>query len=152
KGIRIHGVKVLGSTNLLSTLIERYSISCVLIAIPSATGQQIQRIIGKCQECHIDFKILPTLSDRMDRRLLVNQLRSVPVDDLLGRKPVHLDVDEIRNRFQGKVLLITGAAGSIGSELVRQVAPFEPRQVILFDRSENDLFKLGMELSAQLPQ
>ena len=152
KGIRIHGVKVLGSTNLLSTLIERYSISCVLIAIPSATGQQIQRIIGKCQECHIDFKILPTLSDRMDRRLLVNQLRSVRVDDLLGRKPVHLDVDEIRNRFQGKVLLITGAAGSIGSELVRQVAPFEPRQVILFDRSENDLFKLGMELSAQLPQ
>src|SRR5215472_2398578 len=72
KGIRIHGVKVLGSTNLLSTLIERYSISCVLIAIPSATGQQIQRIIGKCQECHIDFKILPPLSDRIDRRLLVN--------------------------------------------------------------------------------
>src|SRR5262249_17528980 len=133
KGIRIHGVKVLGSTNLLSTLIERYSISCVLIAIPSATGQQIQRIIGKCQECHIDFKTLPPLSDRMDRRLLVSQLRSVRVDDLLGRKPVHLDVDEIRNRFQGKVLLITGAAGSIGSELMRQVAPFDPRQVILFD-------------------
>lgn len=152
KALRIHGVKVLGPTERLSVLIERYSVSCVLIAIPSASGSQIQRIIGRCQECRVEFKILPPLSERIDRPLLVNQLRSVRVEDLLGRKPVHLDLEVIRNRFQSKVVLITGAAGSIGSELVRQISQFNPREVILLDRSENDLFKLSMELPAQLPE
>lgn len=151
KGIRIHGVRVLGPTDLLGSAIERHGVSCVLIAIPSAKGHQIQRIVGKCQECRVDFKILPPLNERIDRPL-VNQLRSVRVEDLLGRKPVHLDLAAIRERFQANVVLITGAAGSIGSELVRQVARFAPREVILFDRSENDLFKLGMELSEQLPE
>jgi FlaA1/EpsC-like NDP-sugar epimerase len=150
KGLRIHGVKVLGPTDRLSALIDRYSVSCVLIAIPSASGPQIQRIIGRCQECRVEFKILPPLSDRIDRPL-VNQLRSVRVEDLLGRTPVHLDLEVIRNQFQREVVLITGAAGSIGSELVRQISQFNPREVILLDRSENDLFKLSMELSAQLP-
>jgi FlaA1/EpsC-like NDP-sugar epimerase len=151
-GIKIHGVKVLGVTDSLSSLIERHSVSCVLIAIPSATGGQIQRIIGKCRECHVDFKILPPLGDRINPPPLVSQLRNVRVEDLLGRKPVHLDVDVIRQKLHGKVLLITGAAGSIGSELVRQVARFDPREVILLERSENDLFTLGMELSATMPE
>jgi FlaA1/EpsC-like NDP-sugar epimerase len=152
KGIKIHGVKVLGSIDILSRSIERRSVSCVLIAIPSATGAQIQRIIGKCRECRVDFKILPPVSARINRPLLVNQLRSVRVEDLLGREPVLLDVEAIRDRFQANSVLVTGAAGSIGSELVRQVARFGPREIILLDRSENDLFKLGMELSTQLPE
>jgi FlaA1/EpsC-like NDP-sugar epimerase len=152
KGIKIHGVKVLGSTNILSRSIERYSVSCVLIAIPSATGAQIQRIIGKCRECRVDFKILPPVSTRIHRPLLINQVRSVRVEDLLGREPVRLDVEVIRDKFEDKSVLITGAAGSIGSELVRQVARFGPSKMILLDRSENDLFKLGMELSTQLPE
>ena len=152
KGIKIHGVKVLGSIDILGRSIERHSVSCVLIAIPSATGTQIQRIIGKCRECRVDFKILPPVSARINRPLLVNQLRSVRVEDLLGREPVLLDVEVIQDRFQGNSVLITGAAGSIGSELVRQVARFGPREIILLDRSENDLFKLGMELSAQMPE
>src|SRR5215472_6940952 len=152
KGIKIHGIKVLGSTDALDNLIEQHEVSCVLIAIPSATGEQIQRIIGKCRECRVDFKILPPVGDRINRPLLVNQLRNVRVEDLLGRKQVHLDVEAIRKEFDGNAVLITGAAGSIGSELVRQVARFGPREVILLDRSENDLFKLGMELSTQAPE
>jgi len=152
KGIKIHGIKVLGSTDALDNLIEQHEVSCVLIAIPSATGEQIQRIIGKCRECRVDFKILPPVGDRINRPLLVNQLRNVRVEDLLGRKQVHLDVEAIRQEFEGNAVLITGAAGSIGSELVRQVARFGPREVILLDRSENDLFKLGMELSTQAPE
>jgi FlaA1/EpsC-like NDP-sugar epimerase len=151
RGIKIHGVKVLGQVDALTAMIERHSVSCVLIAIPSANGEQIQRIVGKCQECRVDFKILPPLSDRINRPLLVNQLRSARVEDLLGRKPVHLDIAGIRGKLQDNVLLITGAAGSIGSELVRQVARFAPREVVLLDRSENDLFKLGMELSSKIP-
>jgi len=152
KGIKIHGIKVLGSTDALDSLIEQHEVSCVLIAIPSATGEQIQRIIGKCRECRVDFKMLPPVGDRINRPLLVNQLRNVRVEDLLGRKQVHLDVEAIRQEFEANAVLITGAAGSIGSELVRQVARFGPRQVILLDRSENDLFKLGMELSTQAPE
>jgi FlaA1/EpsC-like NDP-sugar epimerase len=152
KGIKIHGVKVLGSIEILSRSVERDSVSCVLIAIPSATGAQIQRIIGKCRECRVNFKIIPPVGTRINRPLLVNQLRSVRVEDLLGRAPVPLDVEVIRDRFQGNSVLITGAAGSIGSELVRQVARFGPREIILLDRSENDLFTLGMELSTQLPE
>lgn len=152
RGIRIHGIKVLGSTDAMSNLIERHSVSCVLIAIPSASGEQLQRIIRKCEECRVDFKILPPVSDRISRPLLVSQLRNVRVEDLLGRKPVRLDDEVIRKEFQDNTVFITGAAGSIGSELVRQVARFGPREVILFDRSENDLIKLGMELSALLPK
>ena len=152
KGIKIHGVKVLGPTDPLSFLIERHSVSCVLIAIPSATGPQIQRIISKCKECRVDFKILPPLNERLDRSLLVSQVRSVRVEDLLGRKQIHLDMETMREAFQDKVVLITGAAGSIGSELARQAARFAPQQVILFDRSENDLFKLGMELATRSPE
>src|SRR5579864_339899 len=152
KGLKIHGVKVLGTTDSLSTMIERHSVACVIIAIPSATGEQIQRIVGKCRECKVDFKILPTLSDRLDRPSLIHQLRSVRVEDLLGRKPVHLDVEAIKEKLHGNVVLVTGAAGSIGSELVRQLAQFAPREVILYDRCENDLFKLGMELAARMPE
>ena len=150
-GIKIHGVKVLGTTDALNLMIERHSVSCVVIAIPSATGDQIQHIVGKCRECKVDFKILPPLSERLERPSLVNQLRSVRVEDLLGRKPVHLDVATICAKLQENVVLVTGAAGSIGSELVRQAARFSPREVIVFDRSENDLFKLGMELSSKMP-
>jgi FlaA1/EpsC-like NDP-sugar epimerase len=152
KGIKIHGVKVLGTTDALQDMIVRHSVACVVIAIPSATGEEIQRIVGKCRECRVDFKILPPLSDRLDRPSLVTQLRSVRVEDLLGRKPVHLDVEQICSKLQGNVVLVTGAAGSIGSELVRQVARFSPREVVVFDRSENDLFKLGMELSTRMPE
>lgn len=150
-GIKIHGVRVLGNTDRLSSSIEQHSVSCVLIAIPSANGEQIQSIVRKCQECRVDFKILPPLSDRINRPLLVNQLRRVCVEDLLGRQPVHLDVASIQEELQNQAVLITGAAGSIGSELVRQVARFMPREVVLLDRSENELFKLGMELSAKIP-
>src|SRR5262249_13767151 len=152
KGIKIHGVKVLATTDALKDMIVRHSVACVVIAIPSATGEEIQRIVGQCRECRVDFKILPPLSDRLDRPSLVTQLRSVRVEDLLGRKPVHLDVEQICAKLQPNVVLVTGAAGSIGSELVRQVARFSPREVIVFDRSENDLFKLGMELSTKMPE
>src|SRR5262249_27376099 len=151
KGIKIHGVKVLGETSALAEMIEQHAVSCVMIAIPSATGEQIQQIIGRCRECRVDFKILRPVADRIHRPHLVNQLRSVRVEDLLGRAPVHLDVEAIEQKFHHKVVLITGAAGSIGSELVRQVARFAPEKVVLFDRSENDLFKIGIELSAELP-
>jgi len=146
-GIRIHGLKVLGSASALSQLIARHEVASVLIAIPSATGPQVEKIIDRCRECKVNFKILPAVSERINGQASIKDLRSVRVEDLLGRQPVPLDMDSIRNKFSDKVLLITGAGGSIGSEIARQLAKFHPKQLLLFERSENDLFKLCLELS-----
>jgi FlaA1/EpsC-like NDP-sugar epimerase len=152
-GIRIHGLKVLGSSDCMSEMLPRMDVRCVLIAIPSASGNQVEQIIAKCRQCKVDFKILPPLRQHISGgRSSVADLRNVRLEDLLGRQPVQTDLASIRNQLEGKVLLITGAGGSIGSELSRQVCDFAPREVILLDRSENCLFKLGMDLSTNRPQ
>jgi FlaA1/EpsC-like NDP-sugar epimerase len=151
QGIRIHGIEVLGETANLPELIERYDARCVLIAIPSATGPQVERIIRKCRECKVDFKILPALNERINGHASVKELRSLNVEDLLGRQQVPLDTEGIKSRLENKTLLVTGAAGSIGSELVRQAARHNPKELILFERSENELFKLCNELSEKYP-
>jgi FlaA1/EpsC-like NDP-sugar epimerase len=151
KGVKIHGVRVLGSTDALHELIIEHHASCVMIAIPQAKGRLVERIIAKCRECKVDFKILPRIGELINKPASISQVRQLRVEDLLEREPVSLDMDRIRGRIQDKVLLVTGAGGSIGSELVRQAAELNPRQLVLLDRSENDLFKLGHELSRKFP-
>ena len=152
KGVKIHGVKVLGNTDELHDLIVQHRVSCVMIAIPRANGRLIEGIIAKCRECKVEFKTLPPIGELINRSAWVTQVRKLRVEDLLEREPVALDLDRIRGWVAGKVILITGAGGSIGSELVRQAASLGARQVVLLDRSENDLFKLGCELSRKFPQ
>ena len=151
KGVKIHGVKVLGSTDALHELIIEHRASCVMIAIPQVKGRLVERIIAKCRECKVDFKILPPIGELINKPPSISQVRQLRVEDLLEREPVTLDMDQIRGRIEDKVLLVTGAGGSIGSELVRQAAALNPRQLVLLDRSENDLFKLGHELSRKFP-
>ena len=151
KGVKIHGVKVLGSTDALHELIIEHHVSCVMIAIPHLKGRLVERIIAKCRECKVDFKILPPIGELINKPASISQVRQLRVEDLLERAPVSLDADQIRGRIRDKVLLVTGAGGSIGSELVRQAAALNPRQLVLLDRSENDLFKLGHELSRNFP-
>lgn len=150
-GIKINGVKVLGGTDALSHLIRKYQAECVLIAMPSAKGYQIERIIDKCQRSKVSFKILPPMSEHLNGGASIKQFRKLQVEDLLGRNPVQLNIGKIREQVHGKVLLITGAGGSIGSELARQTATFEPRRLVLFERSENDLFKISTELATKFP-
>ena len=152
-GIRIHGLTVLGSSDCMSKILRRLRIRCVLIAIPSASGSQIEQIIAKCRQCKVDFKILPPFSRHINGgRSSIANLRDARLEDLLGREPVQIDLASIRNQLEGRVLLITGAGGSIGSELSRQVCDFAPREVVLVDRSENALFQLGLDLSTNRPQ
>ncbi len=151
KGVKIHGVKVLGSTDALPELVKEHRASCVMIAIPQVKGRLVERIIAKCRECKVDFKILPPIGELINKPPSISQVRQLRVEDLLEREPVTLDMDQIRGRIEDKVLLVTGAGGSIGSELVRQAAALNPRQLVLLDRSENDLFKLGHELSRKFP-
>jgi FlaA1/EpsC-like NDP-sugar epimerase len=152
RGIKIHGVRVLGTTDELPAIIEANKIQCVMIAIPSANGRLVERVMRQCRECKVEFKILPPINKRLNGTTTsVSHVRNVSVEDLLGRKPVGLNLDDIRSKLEGKVALITGAGGSIGSELVRQCAGFNPRKLVLFERSENDLFKLSAELSGKFP-
>jgi FlaA1/EpsC-like NDP-sugar epimerase len=152
-GIRIHDLTVLGSSDRMSEILRRLRIRCVLIAIPSASGSQIEQIIARCRQCKVDFKILPPFSRHINGgRSSIANLRDARLEDLLGRQPVQIDLASIRNQLEGRVLLITGAGGSIGSELSRQVCDFAPREVILVDRSENALFQLGLDLSTNRPQ
>jgi FlaA1/EpsC-like NDP-sugar epimerase/UDP-N-acetylmuramyl pentapeptide phosphotransferase/UDP-N-acetylglucosamine-1-phosphate transferase len=152
QGERIHGIRVLGKIEDLPRLILKHGVSQILIALPSATGKQMQRIVNICVQCKVEFKTLPALADIINGSASLGQFRQVRVEDLLAREPVRLDLAGIRKKFQNRAVLITGAAGSIGSELARQIAGFEPQKLLLYDRSENDLYRLDVELADKFPE
>jgi len=153
--VKLHGLKVMGSTEDLPALIAKEQVECVLIAMPSAPSAAVQRIIQKCQESKVALKMLPPMAEQIEGdgpgEEHPLQVRSVNVEDLLGRPSVTLDVQHIRERFQDRVVMVTGAGGSIGSELVRQLTKFNPKTLVLFERSENDLHKISIELSVKHP-
>jgi FlaA1/EpsC-like NDP-sugar epimerase/UDP-N-acetylmuramyl pentapeptide phosphotransferase/UDP-N-acetylglucosamine-1-phosphate transferase len=151
KGVRVEGIKVLGSTDELPRLIEDNDVAHILIAIPSATGKQMQAIIEKCRQCKVAFKTLPAIGDIIRGVASATAVRNLRVEDLLARAPVRLDLGSIRTKFQGKPILITGAGGSIGSELSRQIADFRPSKLVLFDQGESDLFDIELELRRKFP-
>ena len=151
KGMNMQGVKVLGTTANLPELIEKYSVSRILIAAPSARGDEVRYIVDKCRESKVEFQILPPMANLINGSVSINQVRTVKIEDLLARDPISLNLPEIGEKLQGKTIMVTGAGGSIGSELVRQVAKFKPAKLILFERSESDLHKMDLELPANFP-
>jgi FlaA1/EpsC-like NDP-sugar epimerase len=145
------GKRVLGNGETLGAWVERHGIKKLLIAIPSATGPQLVRILKLATDAKIEFKMVPGLGDLVYDADLGKQIRDVAVEDLLGRKPVHLDLELIRERIHGRVVLVTGAAGSIGSEICRQVARFSPLALVGFDAAETPLFHLEREMAKTFP-
>jgi FlaA1/EpsC-like NDP-sugar epimerase len=146
-GIRIHGVPVLGPVDQLPQLLTRYPADEVLIAIPSATGAQMQHFVETCQLAKIRFRTVPALRDVMNGEVSIQQVRDVRIEDLLGRDPVELDLESVRRELEGRIVLVTGAAGSIGSELCRQIASYRPRKLVCVDQSETGIFYLQQDLS-----
>ena len=146
QGRTIHGIRVLGTVERLPKILKRESIQQILIAVPSAKGDQIRHIVDACQKCNISYKILPGIGELINGRVSVKLLRDISYEDLLGRSPVHLNIKDIRNYLDGKTILITGCGGSIGSELCRQVVKYQPRNLILLDSSESNLFNIQMEM------
>jgi len=146
KGKSIHGFRVLCGVDDLEEILGIEEVQEILIAVPSASGDQIRRIVEACQRCAVSYKIIPGIGELIDGRVSVKALRDISYEDLLGRKPVHLDAAGIRNYLDGKTVLITGCGGSIGSELCRQLIKFQPHLVILLDACEENLFKIQMEL------
>jgi FlaA1/EpsC-like NDP-sugar epimerase len=150
-GRSLHGVRVLGDTSRLSELAKKHRAELVVIAIPSATGEQIRRIVTACETTGLDFKKLPSLQELLEGSVQAGQLRDVEVEDLLGRKPVYLDLACVEHDLAGQTVLVTGGAGSIGSELARQVAGFSPIRLILLEQAESPLYFVHLELSKNYP-
>src|SRR5262245_9761806 len=151
QGFRVCGTPVLGTVDDLPALVEKYDVGEALIAIPSASGARLRRIVERCEEARVPHRVLPTLGALIEGSVMYSQMREVKVDDLLARDPVRLDLVRVRALLAGKTILVTGAAGSIGSELCRQIAHHEPGTLVLYDRYENGVFLLEMELRARFP-
>ena len=149
-GRTMHGYKIFGGVEILPKIIDHEHLDEVLIAMPCATGPQMQRIIEICKGCQVRYRTLPEIGAIIDGKVSIKSLRDVRYEDLLRRQPVSLDTTEIRRYLQGKRVLVTGAGGSIGSELCRQIIRFDPEELILVDASEANLFNIQMELRHEL--
>jgi FlaA1/EpsC-like NDP-sugar epimerase len=141
----------MGTGKALEALVQKHAIKRMLIAIPSATGPQMVRILKLATDAKVEYKMVPSLGELVQGTELGKQIREVAVEDLLGRKPVHLDLERIRERIQGRVVMVTGAAGSIGSEICRQIAPFRPLAIVGFDEAETPLFHIDREMAKSFP-
>lgn len=146
QGMTIHGIPVLGNLDRLPVILSRWEIQQILIVVPSATGDQLRRIVSACQHNNMPYKILPGIGDLIDGRASVKLLRDISYEDLLGRSPVQLDIKGIRDYLDGKNVLVTGCGGSIGAELCRQIVKYQPGKIILLDSSEFNLFHIQMEI------
>ena len=152
RGLTIQGIRVLGSGDGLSTLARRHGIFEILIAIPSATGAEMTRVLRHCYAARLKCRTIPALAEIIEGNGLARQIRDVAVEDLLGRNPVSLEENPIRGTLEGKVVLVTGAAGSIGSELCRQIARFNPAGIVGFEIAESPLFETDREMRQSFPQ
>ncbi len=150
-GLKLDGKQVLGTGKALGSLVQKHLIKKILIAIPSATGPQMVRILKLAAETEAEYKMVPSLGDLIQGKELGGQIRNIAVEDLLGRQSVQLNQEGIRERIQGKTVLVTGAAGSIGSELCRQIARFHPRALVGFDVAETPLFQVDRNLRKDFP-
>ncbi|MGE0481380.1 MAG: polysaccharide biosynthesis protein [Phycisphaerae bacterium] len=150
-GAQIHGIEVLGAIDRVKAICEEQGVDELLIAMPSATPRQIRRVVELCKDANIRFKTLPAMSDIIAGRATVSQIRDVDINDLLGRAPVKLDDDSIANFLKDRVVMVTGAGGSIGSEMCRQIARFTPRRLVLVEQAEQHLFEIDRELKATFP-
>lgn len=148
QGVTIHGLRVVGELQELPDAVRLLGATEVAIALPSAGKQVIQRAVDLARKAGIkNIKITPSLSDIVQGKVSVKNLKSVQIEDLLGREPVSLDKKQVERFIESKTVLVTGAAGSIGSELVRKVAAFSPRKIILLDQDESGIFSIAHELS-----
>ena len=151
-GINILGIPVMGKLSDLSRLVKIHDISEIVIAMPSAPGKVTRNVTELAGKAHVKSRTMPGLHELVSGKISISSLRNIEVEDLLKRDPVRLDMDDIAGYLTGKVVLITGAGGSIGSEVVRQTIRFAPEKIILLGRGENSLFNIENEIKRNYPE
>lgn len=151
KGTSLHGLKVFGPIDQMAEFAEAEGVDEIIIAMPSAPPHVLRRVVEECEGTGLPFKVLPGIAEVLAGEVRVNQLREVRIEDLLGREPVRLELSELTESLQGRSVLITGAAGSIGSELARQIASYRPGRLVLYEQAESELYFLELDLRAAHP-
>ncbi len=152
RGKELQGVRVLGNSTTVPLLVDRLNVDLVIIAVPTATAQQMQYIVQWCEKAAVPFRMLPRLAEVMRGQVSTSDLRRVEIDDLLGRKQVSLDWDAISFGLKARTVLVTGGGGSIGSELCRQLARLRPKRLIIVEQSEFNLYSISHELGRSHPE
>lgn len=147
----IHNTPVLGTVDDLGTIIDNYNIEQVIFAVPSSSGALVRQVNDIAKQHRLKLKIFPGVYEILDGSVQVSTLRDVNIDDLLRRDLIKIDIDIIASDLTDKVVLVTGAAGSIGSELVRQICKFKPKEIVLLDINENGLHDMHLELARKFP-
>lgn len=151
-GGSVGGVKVLGTSRDMARLVDELGIKQVVIAVDQAQGKEIRRVMDLCAVIPVKARIIPSLNEIAHGRVAVSRIRDVQIEDLLGRDPVELDDENLHEYLAGKTVMVTGAGGSIGSELVRQIVNFGPKDILLVERAEFFLFQIGREMSSDYPE
>ena len=150
-GAKLRGLPVFGSIDRLAQVVSRQSIEMAIIAIPSASNQQMQRMVSICESSGVRFRTVPRLQDMVSGRGIHKGIKPVVIEDLLGRKPVSLDWEQISQGLSGKSVLVTGGGGSIGGELCRQIAKLGPARLSIVDNTEFNLYRIELELRREFP-
>ena len=148
---RLVGIPVLGRLEDLSRVVKDHRVDEVLIAMPSESGNVVREFANRARDAKVRHRIMPPLHELINGKVSISQIREVDVEDLLRRKPVQLDISAISGYLNDRVILVTGAGGSIGSEIVRQIAMFNPRKVILLGRGENSIYSFQQEILQSFP-
>lgn len=148
----IHGISILGTLNDLEDIAKSWAVEEIIIAVSSASAVRMRRIVNFCENTGVSYKTLPALGELIEGKVSVSALREVRYEDLLGRKPVNLDTAQIGEYLTGKRIMVTGGAGSIGSELCRQIIRFKPSLIIIVDHNESALYEIDLNISAQHPE
>jgi FlaA1/EpsC-like NDP-sugar epimerase len=150
-GMEVHGVRVLGNCDDIPEICKQHGVDLILIAIPSADSKEMRRIVQCCEDTGVPMRTLPRFQDLVAGRSVVNELREIFIEDLLGREPVSPNWEQIRVAIKGKTVLVTGGGGSIGAELCRQIARLEPGALVILDNSEFNLYSIEMEIGGHHP-
>lgn len=150
-GRNIHGCSILGSINNLEDIVRHNDIEEVIIAMPSAPGRTIRRIMDQCNKIGLPHRTLPRLGQIINGHIKVSRMRDINIEDLIRREPIRLESEKINEFLRDRRVLVTGAGGSIGSELCRQIARFKPAELVLLDKTENNLFHIETELRQSFP-
>ena len=150
RGRRLHGVRVLGTRGDIPDLVAKLGVEQVIFAVPSARGDVVRDVVAACEQADVVLKVLPSVRDIVGGRVSVRDVRELRIDDFLGRKPVETNLEEVRAILKGKRVLITGAGGSIGSEICHQVAGFEPAELLLLDHDETHLYDVSRSLRGEI--
>jgi len=151
KGSEIHGIRVIGDISRISEMVDRYGATLAVIAIPSASNEEMQRIVNDCEDAGIALRTLPPLTESISSQNPLSELREVSIEDLLGRDKVQLNWKELQRGISNKVIMVSGGGGSIGTELCLQIARLGPKELVIYERSEFNLYKVKQLLNKSYP-